>query len=101
VHVVAKPYSPYIEWELEHYKYVNVAQCGEQVYLLDKADVSHLDLPAGDLMIFDNKRAVVNSYGAHGLMTHQTFYDETDDINEFIQLAKMVRNLAKPLAEFA
>ena len=90
-----------MKWELEQYKYVNSPQCGEQVYLLDKADTAGLKLPAGDLMLFDNERAVVNSYDDRGLMTHETFYDKPDDINEFIELAKELKNLARPLPDLA
>jgi len=96
VHVVEKPYSPYIEWELEHYRYVNVAKCGEAVYLLDKAQAADLELPAGDLMIFDNSRAVLNEY-QNGRMVQETFYDQGDDILRFLELRKTMMERAKKL----
>ena len=80
---------------------MNTAQCGETVYLLDKSDAGGLKLPAGDLMIFDKSRAVLNAYNQNGLMIQQTSFDEDDDINGFLELAKKLKNLAKPLQNSA
>ncbi len=101
LHVVNKPYSPYIKWELEHYRYVNVPKCGEQVYLVDKADISVLELPHGDVMIFDRTRAVVNAYNPQGLVISQTFYDESDDISQLLELVKKLKKLAQPMHDFS
>ena len=96
-HVVEEPFTPYIEWEVEHYKLVNVPKCGEKVYLLNRLDITDLELPAGDLMIFDKKRVVVNKYNSRGRMTHQTFYDEADDIARFLELRIELMKRAMPL----
>ncbi len=40
---------------------------------------------------------VVNKYNSRGRMTHQTFYDEADDIGRFLELRKMLMERAKPL----
>lgn len=90
IHVTEEPLTPYMEWELQHYKIVNIPKCGEKVHLVSRSDILELELPAGDLMIFDKKRVVVNKYNSRGLMTHQTFYDENDDINKFLELRKML-----------
>ncbi|MFH0937030.1 MAG: hypothetical protein V1808_01930 [Candidatus Daviesbacteria bacterium] len=48
IHIVEKPYTPYLEWEIEHYKHVNIPLAGEEVYLVNKNQVSDLDIPNGD-----------------------------------------------------
>jgi len=97
IHVVEEPYTPYIEWEIEFYKRASMPLRGEKVYLLNRSDAKDLELPTGDIMIFYKKRAVVNKYNSLGRMTHQTFYDERDDIRHFLKLRKKLIELAKPL----
>lgn len=97
IHVVEKPLTPYMKWEIEFYKRISMPLRGEKVYLLNRLDTSNLKIPAGDLMIFDKKRAILNTYNEHGLMTHETFYDENDDINQFLELRKRLIARAKPL----
>jgi hypothetical protein len=97
IHVIQKPYAPYIAWEIEFYRRVSIPLRGESVYLLNRSDTTDLELPVGDVMIFDKKRVVVNTYNQRGLMTHQTFHDEVDDIGRFLELRKMLIERAKPL----
>jgi len=97
LHIVEKPYGPYLRWELRHYEHINVPRCGEKVYLVDKARTAALDIPEGDLMIFDDSRAVVNTYDKNGLMIRETFYEKGDDISRFLRLAAQLKELAQPL----
>lgn len=62
IHLVEEPYSSYIEWELQHYKLVNIPKCGEKVYLVNRLEIVDLEFPNSDIMIFDKKRVVVNTY---------------------------------------
>lgn len=96
IRIIEKPYTPYTEWELEFYKIVNIPG-GEQVFTVDKVDVADLNLPTGDLMMFDNRRIAICAYDETGRMTRQTFYDETDDISAFLQLKHKLLGLAKQL----
>jgi hypothetical protein len=96
VHIVKKPLSTYMEWELEHYKYVNVPQCGEKIFLIDYYAVADLDIPSGDIMFFDDK-VVINTYNEDGFMTQAAFYDETDDVKKFLLLREELRKLMKPM----
>ena len=96
IRIIEKPYTPYTAWEIEHYKHINLPS-GEQVFTVAQDDVGDLRLPSGDLMMFDNKRAVVCAYDQTGRMTHQTFYDESDGITMFLQLMHALMNLAQPL----
>lgn len=97
IHVVEEPYTPYLEWEIEFYKHISIPLRGEKVYLLKRSETSDFSLPGGDIMIFDKKRVVVNAYNEHGQMTHETFYDENDDIGRFLELRKTLIKRAKPL----
>jgi hypothetical protein len=97
IRVLKVPYSPYTEWELEYYKRVNILKYGDMVHLVDASKLADLELPAGDLMIFDSKRAAVNTYDHNGLVTHQTFYDESDDISRFLKLKKELIERAEKL----
>lgn len=80
----------------EFYEHINIPG-GEQVFIVDKDDASNLDLPTGDLMMFDNKRVAVCAYDPTGRMTQQTFYDDSDDITTFLQLKHDLLALARPL----
>jgi len=97
IHIVEEPLSPYMEWELNYYKHVSIPLRGEQVFVIGKVDLAGLNLPAGDLMIFDKRRAIVNSYDQNGLMTQANFYDEHDDISHFLELRKVLKKYAKPV----
>lgn len=97
VHVVEYPLSPYMEWEMEHYKHVSIPLRSEQVFIVNRSDLGNLELPKGDLMIFDKRRAIVNSYDQNGLMQQADFYNEHDDISQFLELEKALKAVAQPL----
>jgi hypothetical protein len=96
VRIIEQPLTPYTEWELAFYEQVNVPG-GEEVFVVDKDVARRLVLPSGDLMVFDNKRAAVCAYDKTGRVTHETFYDERDDISPFLQLTHDLLALARPL----
>jgi len=83
--------------EMEYYKRVSIPLRGEQVFVVRKSDLNSSDLPDGDLMIFDKRRAIVNSYDQTGLMTQADFYDESDDINHFLRLREDLNLASKPI----
>lgn len=89
-HVVQKPYTPYIEWEIQLYKNFNIPLGGEIVHLVPAEKVKHLDIPDGDVMTFDRKRVARNHYNADGFCERIDFYDiaEGDDISQFLKLRK-------------
>lgn len=86
IHVVDYPLSEYVQWEIEVYRNRNIPLGREDVYLLDRKDVAGLDLPAGDLMMFDRTNVVVGNYDDSGYSVTKTFYDENDDLSKFIDL---------------
>jgi hypothetical protein len=100
VHLVDEPYSRYLEWELEHYRIINIPKCGEDVFLLNYDDAKDLEIPGGDIMFFDDNRVVVNEYNPFGKMIAATFYGEEDSLNKFLQLRKELRIRMRPLGSF-
>lgn len=94
IHVVDYPLSDYVEWEIEVYKNRNIPLGKEDVYLVDRTAVEELGLPAGDFMLFDATRVVVNTYDETGYAYEQTFYDG-EDITKFTILRSQL--LAAPL----
>jgi hypothetical protein len=101
LHAVEEPYTPYLAWELMAYRLKNIPACGEKVSLVPKQKIAGLDLPPGDLMIFDNKRVVINAYDDTGLMVRADFYDADggDDISEFLLLKEELTKQAEPLSK--
>ncbi len=83
-HIVDEPLTPYLKWEIEVYKRRNILLGGEKVFLINRKDMPDIVLPSGDFMIFDEARAVINTYDDTGRMTHETFYEETDDISHLL-----------------
>jgi|GEM_PF-1821726 len=96
IRILETPYTPYTKWELEHYRLINKPG-GEQIFFIDKDKTEDLDLPAGDLMIFDNRNVVVNAYDGAMRMEQQAFYTEEDDITGFLALKDYLLRIAKPL----
>lgn len=96
IRIVEKPYSLYTEWEFECYRHTNIPS-GEQVFIVDKKDIPSVDLPSGDLMMFDNELVTICAYDDSGRVTAQTFYDQNDTITHFLQLKQMLLSLAQPL----
>jgi len=90
IHIVEEPYTEYLQWEIEHYKNINIPIVKEDVYLLNRREAENLLLPDGDFMIFDDKKVVRNYYTPEGRMYKADFYDETDDISEFLRLKRVL-----------
>jgi hypothetical protein len=97
LHIVEKPHTQYLEWEIEHYKHINIPICGEEVYRVDKEDVTHLEIPSGDMMIFDKQKVVVNQYNEEGLMMGATFYEKGDNISSFLSLREELLRYIQPI----
>lgn len=97
IHVVETPFSPYLEWEIEHYKNINIPIWGESIYLLPKEKVANLAIPDGDFAIFDNKRVIKFSYSSDGKVTGADVYEEGDDISHFLDLKENLFKLVERL----
>lgn len=97
VHVVERPYTPYLEWEIEAYKHED---WGEVTHLVPKEKVMDLDIPDGDFWVFDNKRVVKFNYvGTKGKCVGADIYDEDDDIIHFMSVKEGLLKYGDPLKE--
>lgn len=85
--IVREPKTPYTEWEIELYRRVNIPLAGEVVHLIPSEAVQHLDIPDGDVMIFDEKRVARAYYSNSGKVEKMDFYEKgTDDISGFLHI---------------
>lgn len=95
-HVIREPHTPYIEWEIESYKKVNVPLAGELVYLIPETKVKNLDVPDGDVMIFDQKKVARAHYSPEGKIEKMDFYEQPeDDISKWLQLRNSLIELGQ------
>jgi len=86
IHVVKYPLSEYIQWEIEHYKNINIPLVGEEIYLIDWRKIGDLKLPKGDTMIFDRKKVVSNIYNENGMVIKAEVYDIENEVKSFLEL---------------
>lgn len=93
--IIREPKTLYTEWELELYKQVNIPLAGEIVRLIPSGAVEHLDIPDGDIMIFDEKRVARARYSSNGKVQKMDFYTNTeDDISDFLALRSELSAIA-------
>lgn len=95
--IVRTPYTSYTEWEIELYKQVNIPLAGEIVSLVPTEKTGHLNIPDGDVMIFDQKRVVRVYYSPEGRVEKMDFYDEGDDTKDFFVLRQEIPKLASKI----
>jgi hypothetical protein len=97
VHIVEEPLSSYMQWEIEYYKRISIPARGEQIYLVNAKDLADLQIPSADLILFDDRHAVLNNYDKNGRMIGAEFYDEDDDLSSFLDLKNSIKLRAKKL----
>jgi hypothetical protein len=87
IHVLCKPLSDYLLFELEAYKIQSVA--GEEIYLVpwESIDAS-LQVELRDFMLFDRKYALVPSYDQQNKLSGGLVTDEPDQIRRISATAK-------------
>lgn len=99
VHVVDLPLSPYMRWEIEWYKRVNVPIVGEQVFIVTPDRTKDIKLPEGDTMIFDDRKAISNIY-EDGLVVRVNVYEDLKEAGAFVEMKEQLLSMAIPLTEF-
>lgn len=96
IRILEAPHTPYTQWELEYFKLVNIPG-HEEIFVVDKNDLGSLSLPGGDVVIFDNQRAVVNIYDKTMRMEEQAFYTDTESMAGFLSLKESLLGMAVAL----
>lgn len=89
IHIVESPYSSYLEWEIMHYKLINIPIRGEKAFLVSADSIRDVVIP-GDFMIFDDERVANSHYDENGLNTGMDFYDKGEDISQFLKLKQLL-----------
>jgi D-alanyl-D-alanine carboxypeptidase len=93
VRLVDGDFTPFMRWELEHFKRINIPLCSEQIYYLPKKYLGTIVPPTGDLIMCDDM-VVANRYQGNKL-THRTFYDRHHpETQRLIALNKQILQLA-------
>lgn len=93
IHVVERPLTEYIKWEIEYYKYVNIPKVGEEIYLLNKDKAGGIELPQGDTMIYDDEKVIENIYDKQGNYLGSNIYEEPEEIKLFIEIREQLLKL--------
>ncbi|MER7984094.1 DUF6879 family protein [Streptomyces noursei] len=65
VHVLTRPLTPYLRFELG-WGYVTNATAGEEFFILDRTDLPNPLVDVGDFWLFDSVTAAPMSYGPEG-----------------------------------
>ena len=94
IHIVEYPLSKYLEWEIMHYKLINIPYGGEEVYLVDRKDVPNYNL--GDYMMFDEMNAVKSNYASGNYLESFDIY-ENEPIQQFKDAKKLLMQFAKKI----
>lgn len=97
IHIVENPYHPYLEWEIEHYKHINIPLSQEDVFLVEKDVVTSNKLSRSDFMMFDDNKVAQSHYNSKGYLISWTFYNELDDITEFLKFRETLIQYAQSL----
>ena len=96
--IVREPLTPYTKWEIELYRRVNIPLAGEIVYLVPSEKVEHLDIPDGDVVMFDRNRVARAHYSTNGRLEKMDFYESgVDDIMKFLLLRKEIPKQGKQI----
>ncbi|SDG65049.1 hypothetical protein SAMN05421505_106124 [Sinosporangium album] len=68
VHVLEYPLTPYIRFELDHYRISS--ELGEQIFLVDRSDIEDIESQESlqDFILFDESRALVEKFSSEGLL---------------------------------
>lgn len=98
VHVVKKPYTPYIEWETAVcYQDSLLAYKAEKIFFVPFEKIRGIQLPAGDFWIFDDMRVLQWEYeNGIGMTSGARFWDEAQghDVSHFRQIRDALLDLA-------
>jgi hypothetical protein len=99
VHVISIPLTPYLKYEI-YWGYVYSCVAGEQIYIIDRANVSPEVLRTTDFWLFDRKTLVIMRYDAAGRFLHAEIEDSPEMLAAYISLSASLLSAATPLKEF-
>jgi len=99
VHTVTMPLTPYLKYEIE-WRYLYNSVVGEDIYLLNRTDVSSQILRLTDFWLFDRKTLVVMKYDSAGRFLNAALDDSPEKIVACRDASISLLKLATPLKTF-
>lgn len=99
VHVVAEPYTPYLEWEVTVIYQDSLLLSGaENVLLASSSKLINKELPAGDFWIFDDRRVLQWEYeNGVGNLVGGKVWNDGDTIETFLAFEERLLSIAKAI----
>ncbi|MER6401900.1 DUF6879 family protein [Kitasatospora sp. NPDC001603] len=97
VHVLTRPLSDYLRYELAAYAY-NV-EAGEDIRILDLTGKENPGLPDQDFWMFDGKKVVDMKYAPDGTQIGRELL-ESPDIDQFRHWRDLAVSLSVPFTEY-
>ncbi|MEV7519194.1 DUF6879 family protein [Streptomyces sp. NPDC091371] len=98
VHILARPLTPYLQFELG-WGYQRNAQAGEEFYILDVTERENPIPDAPDFWLFDDQNCGVMSYDKAGKYLGSEFVDQ-DRVAEFTAYRDVAMAHAEPFSEW-
>jgi hypothetical protein len=99
IHVVSVPLTPYVKYEI-CWGYVYSSVAGEQICIMDRADVSPEISRMTDFWLFDRKTLVIMRYDAGGHFLHAEREDSSETIAAYGRVTTSLLSAATPLKQF-
>ena len=99
VHVIDEPLSEYLEFEITAGYPASVA-AGEEVRILRRHGLPHLQLPERDFWLFDDRVAVAMLYGADGEFLGADMTSVPEAVAGYRRARTLAMRHSQPLADF-
>jgi hypothetical protein len=99
VHVISMPLTPYLRYEIE-WGYVYSSLAGEDIYLIERADVPREILRIPEFWLFDRKTLIVMHYDPIGHFVNAERNDSPEAIAACCQASASLLASATQLKQF-
>lgn len=98
VHVVTRPFTDYLRYEFEVYRFT--AEAGEDIRILDLTDTPNPGLPDEDFWLFDDRHVVRMLYRPDGTQISRELL-EHPDIDSYLRYRRVAMREAVPLHAYS
>jgi hypothetical protein len=99
VHAISLPLTPYIKYEIE-WGYLYTSAAGEDIRLLDRANISPDLAGLKDFWLFDRKTLVIVQYDSDGRFLHGERDDSPEALKAHIDFCAILESQSTPLRAF-
>ncbi|RAY13339.1 hypothetical protein DPM19_19885 [Actinomadura craniellae] len=98
--VVEPPTSEYVRWEFEHYRVT--ARLGEDIRVVEQADIADLDRSTGlsDFLLFDETAVLIHDYGTDGILCGGWLSCDPALIGRVAALVDSIIEVAEPFEDY-